>query len=239
MTYFFVIDGTDGVGKATQVKTLAERLEAQGYRVVLLDFPNYKSDSSAAVRMYLRGDLGDNPEDVNPYMCGSFYAVDRFINYTQKYKKYFEENQEDGKDTIILSDRYVSANIIHQGGKIADRRKRREYVKWCYDYECGLCGLPVEDMTIILTMPHEISQKLMTQRYDGDESKKDIHEKNIDYLKECSIRLKDSMDYLNYLDVNGKSVNWVQIDCSNGDSIRSIMSINNEIMDLIKKVMNK
>ena len=233
MIKFFVIDGTDGTGKATQVALLGERLEKLGYRVVKLDFPNYESNSSAAVKMYLGGELGDDPTKLNPYVCGTFYAVDRFINYIQNFKKYFENESEDGRDTVILSDRYLSANIIHQGGKIKDRKERRKYTKWCYDYECGLCGLPVEDMTIILSMPPAVSQKLMSQRYNGDESKKDIHEKNVNYLEDCVNKLNDSIDYLQYVDVNGKNVKWRLVNCSDGEKVRSIEHINDEILALV------
>lgn len=233
MTKFIVIDGTDGVGKATQVALLGERLEKLGYRVIKMDFPNYDSESSAAVKMYLNGKLGENASELNPYMCGSFYAVDRFINYTQTFKKYFEEESPDGRDTIVLSDRYLSANIIHQGGKIESHKGRRDYARWCYEYECGLCGMPVEDMTVILTMPPEVSQKLMSKRYAGDETKKDIHEKDVDYLRKCIERIRESAEYLQYVDINNKKVNWKIIDCSCGDSIRTIDDINEELLSIV------
>ena len=181
MAKFIVIDGLDGCGKATQVAELKKKLEERGYSVYTLDFPNYNSESSAAVKMYLNGEIGDNPSKLNPYMCASFYAVDRFINFEQKYKKIFEDND----NTIILSDRYLSANIIYQGEKIDSDDERYDFIRWCYEYECGLCGLPIEDATIVLTLPPEVSQKLLEKRYAGDTSKKDIHEKDVNYLNEC------------------------------------------------------
>ena len=120
MAKFIVIDGLDGCGKATQTDLLRQKLEEMGKRVVKIEFPKYDSDSSAAVRMYLNGELGDDPIKLNPYMCGSFYAVDRFIQYVTDWHKYFAEDD----NTVIIADRYLSANIIHQGGKIDNRDER-------------------------------------------------------------------------------------------------------------------
>lgn len=236
MAHFIVIDGLDGCGKATQTELLRQELERRGKKVVKISFPNYESDSSAPVRMYLGGKLGDNPELLNPYMCGSFYAVDRFIQYVTDWKKYFDEDD----NTVILADRYLSANIIHQGGKIDDNLSLLNYIRWCYDYECKLCGLPREDMTIVLTVKPEVSQKLMTQRYNGNESKKDIHEADIDYLNHCYNRLSQSVKMIK----DNGIANWKHIDCTeyspNGDdndSIQSVDYIHEKIMYYVDKVI--
>lgn len=228
MAKFIVIDGLDGCGKATQTKLLKESLEKEGKKVVTIDFPKYDSDSSAAVRMYLNGELGKDPNLLNPYMCGTFYAVDRFIQYVTDWKKYFEEDD----NTIIIADRYLSANIIHQGGKIEDRDMRLRYAYWCYGLECERCGLPKEDITILLTVKPEISQKLMTNRYKGDESKKDIHESSIDYLNTCYDRIK----WTAYDIKMNKLANWEHIDCGNseGTGIQSIEDIQTTIRNIIK-----
>lgn len=144
MAKFIVIDGLDGCGKATQTELLREALEKMGKKVVKIDFPKYDSDSSAAVRMYLNGELGDDPTALNPYMCGTFYAVDRFIQYVTDWKKYFDEDD----NTVVIADRYLSANIIHQGSKLNSKVDRTEYTKWCYDLECNKAGLPREDLRL-------------------------------------------------------------------------------------------
>lgn len=228
MAKFIVIDGLDGCGKATQTKLLKEALEKEGKKVVTIDFPKYSSDSSAAVRMYLGGELGSDPNKLNPYMCGTFYAVDRFIQYVTDWKKYFDEDD----NTVIISDRYISANIIHQGGKLEDRDARWKYASWCYGFECGLCNLPKEDITILLTVKPEISQKLMTSRYNGDESKKDIHEASIEYLNTCYDRLKWTAHDIK----KSKLANWEHLDCGNtdGTAIKSIEEIHLAIRDIIK-----
>ena len=231
MAKFIVIDGLDGCGKATQTDLLREALEKIGKKVVKIDFPKYDSDSSAAVRMYLNGELGNDPTALNPYMCGTFYAVDRFIQYVTDWKKYFDEDD----NTVIIADRYLSANIIHQGGKIEYQYERLDYADWCYDLECNKCGLPKEDATIILTIKPEISQKLMSERYKGDESKKDIHEANLDYLKSCYDRLKVTSNDINV----SKLANWICIDCEdeNGESVDTRENIHNKIMKYINQIL--
>lgn len=233
MAKFIVIDGLDGCGKATQVEKVADRLKAEGYKVVIMSFPNYSSDSSAAVKMYLNGDLGNNPSLLNPYVCSSFYAIDRFINYIQNYKKYFEEDD----NTIILADRYLSANIIYQGAKISESNARHLFIKWEYDYECGLCGMPVEDATILLTIPPIVSQKLLSKRYNGDESKKDIHESNIDYLNHCYNALSDTVNWIN----NNCIANWKWLDCydKQSENIKTVDEITESILNEIGSIIGR
>jgi len=190
MAKFIVIDGLDGCGKAVQTKLLKEELEKQNYKVIQISFPNYESDSSAPVRMYLNGEIGKDAKLLNPYMCSTFYTVDRCIQYITDWKKYFEEDD----NTIILADRYISANVIHQAGKIKSKKEREEFIEWLYDFECDKCSLPREDITILLTVEPKISQKLMSKRYNNDDSKKDIHEADINYLTECYNRLGESLD---------------------------------------------
>lgn len=235
MARFIVIDGLDGCGKATQTELLKQALEKMGKKVVKISFPDYDSDSSAPVKMYLSGKLGDDPELLNPYMCGSFYAVDRFIQYVTDWKKYFDEDD----NTIIIADRYLSANIIHQGGKIEDKAEREKYIKWCYEYESNLCGLPKEDVTILLTVLPKVSQKLMTERYNGHEEKKDIHEANIGYLNNCYNSLSETLDIIKHNNI----ANWVSIDCTeyssdnNNLTIKDIDTIHAEVMKCIKGII--
>lgn len=235
MAKFIVIDGLDGCGKATQTELLRLYLESKGKKVVKIDFPKYESDSSAAVRMYLEGKLGNDAKALNPYMCGSFYAVDRFIQYVTDWKKYFDEDD----NTVIIADRYLSANIIHQGGKISNRDDRLHYANWCYELECYYCGLPKEDITIVLTVKPEISQKLMTSRYKGDETKKDIHEADLGYLNDCYERLKITINDLSN-ENSGGYTNWVHIKCEDetGENVDTRENIHNNIVGIVNKLLN-
>ncbi len=174
----FIIEGIDGSGKSTQLKMLKERFEAEGREVVTLKFPVYDDLSSGPVRMYLNGELGSNPDDINAFAASSFYAIDRYASY----KKSWEGAYKDGK--LILSDRYTVSNIIHQSSKLP-LEERPPFIEWLYDLEFGKLGIPMPDMIFYLDVPPQISVKKMEERYGGNAEKKDIHEKDNGYLQRC------------------------------------------------------
>lgn len=211
-----VIEGLDGSGKSTQIELLKSKLN--GKLVKQIKLPDYDSPSSTLVKMYLHGDFGKNPDDVNAYAASAFYAVDRFANYKSKWKDYYDEGY------IIISDRYTTSNAYHQSTKIP-RENWSEYFKWLEDFEYNLIGIPKPDKVIYLDMPIEISQKMMSSRYSGDESKKDIHESNIDYLLKC----RESAL------VAAEEMCWNVIKCNIGDSPRSIEDIGDEIFRIVSE----
>ena len=182
----------------------------------LAQLPDYDSESSALVKMYLRGDFGKDPGDVNAYAASAFYAVDRFANYKMKWKSFYDNGD------IIISDRYATSNAYHQATKI-EKSERAEFFKWLEDFEYGLIGVPKPDAVIYLDMPIEISQKMMSERYHGDETKKDIHESNLDYLYKCRDAALDAAE----------KMGWYVVKCNDGDSPRSIESIGDEIYSII------
>lgn len=165
-----VLEGLDGSGKATQAKLLAEHLAAQGVPVQKITFPDYASDSSALVKMYLAGQFGQHPDDVNAYAASSFYAVDRYASYKTSWGSFYEQGG------VIIADRYTTSNAVHQCSKLP-QEQWEEYLHWLFDYEFRLLGLPAPDRVIYLQVDPAVSQRLMTQRYHGDESKKDVHER--------------------------------------------------------------
>lgn len=211
-----VIEGLDGSGKSTQIEFLKEKLK--GKNVHQIKLPDYDSKSSALVKMYLGGEFGKNPEDVNAYAASAFYAVDRFANYKTKWKEYYDNGD------IIISDRYTTSNAYHQATKIAPE-KRGEFFSWLEDFEYNLIAIPKPDIVIYLDMPVEISQKMMTSRYSGDENKKDIHESNVKYLLQCREAALSA----------AKEMGWNVIKCNNGDEPRTIEDIGNEIFDIISR----
>jgi len=228
MGKLIVIDGLDGSGKATQVGRLYSYLQSLGKNVYKASFPEYKSDSSKAVRMYLNGELGRDPYELNPYMCSAFYAVDRAIQFTQSLLDLYSKD-----DSIILCDRYISANIIYQASKLDTEEERKKLFDWLYDTEVNKFGIPHEDITIVLSVPVDVSQKLMSKRYKDDESKKDIHESNIKFLIDCYNNMRLA---LNYLPTQGH--NWVEIDCSNNSGgIRDIEDIEQDILKTIAPIV--
>lgn len=216
-----VIEGLDGSGKSTQIEILTSKLmKSEENKIKQIKLPDYESDSSAVVKMYLNGDFGKEPEDVNAYAASSFYAVDRFANYKTKWKAEYDSG------FIILADRYATSNAYHQATKLP-KEEWTSYFNWLEDYEYNKLGVPKPDAVIYLDMPIEISQKMMSSRYSGDESKKDIHEANVEYLKKCRFAAFEA----------AKAMNWSIIDCSNGDSPRSKESISREIEDLLKGII--
>ena len=137
MGKLFVIDGTDGSGKQTQLKRLQERLTEEGINYKTVSFPNYDSPSSSLVKMYLSGEFGEDAKQISPYIASSFYAVDRYATYKKDFEKYYNEGG------IILADRYTTANMIHQAGKIQNKEERKKLLDWIWDLEFNMYGLPV------------------------------------------------------------------------------------------------
>lgn len=228
MGKLIVIDGLDGSGKATQSEILYNELKLAGRNVYKVSFPDYDSKSSEAVKMYLHGEIGKDASKLNPYMCGLFYTIDRAIQFNNKIFDIYSQ-----EDSIIICDRYISANIIHQGGKLKSKNEQLKYFDWIYDTEVNKVGLPKEDLTIILSVPVQTSQKLINQRYNSNNSLKDIHESNINYLEMCYNTVENAINHL-----NSKGYNWVKIDCSDGDGgILSIDTISTLIKNEVYKII--
>ena len=211
-----VIDGLDGSGKQTQAGILCQRLGELGYRVRPLSFPDYESDSSALVKMYLGGRLGSSPDDVNAYAASSFYAVDRVASYLNVWRTDYKSYD------YIIADRYTTSNIIHQMSKLpADQRD--SYIDWLFDYEYRRLELPAPDMVMYLDVTPAVSQRLLQERYRGDDSKKDIHEKAADYLLRC----RESAVYA------CEKLSWRVIRCDDGSAMRTIEDIADEILAIV------
>lgn len=174
-----VIDGLDGSGKATQSALLAERMAKHNPRGArLISFPDYESPSAALVKMYLSGQFGSSAGDVNAYAASSFYAVDRYASYRQ----YWEADYKLGKD--ILANRYATSNMIHQMGKLP-QSEWDSFRKWVKEYEYEKLGLPEPDQVLFLDIEPSLSARLLAARYQGDETKKDIHEADLKYQLHC------------------------------------------------------
>ena len=178
MGKIMVIDGLDGCGKSTQLQMLDDALKAQGIEYHQISFPDYAQPSSALVKMYLGGDLGGSPAAVNAYAASSFYAVDRYASY----KCFWQQDYEAG--IPIVAARYTTSNAIHQMTKCPES-EWDTFLDWLEEYEYNLLGLPRPDKVLFLDMPPEVSQKLLEKRYDGDADKKDIHERDKEYLLNC------------------------------------------------------
>lgn len=210
-----VLDGLDGSGKSTQFALLQKTMEQSGRRVCPISFPDYGEPSSALVKMYLAGEFGSDANSVNAYAASSFYAVDRYASY----KKFWQKDYEEG--ALVLAARYTTSNAIHQMGKLP-RNKWDAYLDWLMDYEYRLLELPKPDLVIFLDMPPEVSQKLLSERYGGDEAKKDIHENNRAYLLSC----REAALYA------AKRQGWTVLPCSEKGAARSIDEIQKDLVKL-------
>lgn len=221
MGKLFVIDGTDGSGKQTQFQQLQESLLKDGIDYKVVSFPNYDSPSSALVQMYLSGEFGENAKEISPYIASTFYAADRYATFQTGYKKYYEDGG------IILADRYTTANMVHQAGKIKDEKEREKFLNWLWDFEFNLYGLPVPNEVFFLNMPVEKSIELMKDRENKftHQEKKDIHERDVNHLKDA---------YEAACDVS-KKYNWYEIKCVKNNEIRTIEDIHQEIYNEVKK----
>lgn len=215
-----VFEGTDGSGKSTQFKLLCDRLNRQGTSFTRLVFPQYREPSSALIRMYLAGEFGSHPSDVNPYAASAFYAVDRYASW----KKVWGETYEQGG--LILADRYTTSNAVHQAGKIPEE-EQPPFLDWLTDFEYGKLGLPRPDAVVYLDMPTEESVKLLRSREAATHTQADIHEVDTEYLALCrKTALKAAQHY-----------GWYRVECVRDGQVRSIADIHSEIWTYLSTIL--
>ena len=209
-----VIEASDGSGKATQAKLLYDRLAAENFNVKKVEFPDYKSNSSALIKMYLRGEFGTDPNDVNPYAASTFYTVDRYASFKKDWESFYQNGG------IVIADRYVTSNMVHQAAKISSNAERKEFLDWLWDLEFIKFKLPVPDCVIFLDMPPEFSQRLIINRSNkAGEQEKDIHERNLDYL----------VHSYNNACALGLEYGWRRVSCIQDGQLRSIEEIHGDI----------
>ena len=216
-----VIEGLDGSGKSTQEELLRKRLSESGIKVNFIKLPNYDDPACELVKMYLAGRFGKKAGDVNAYAASSFFAVDRYVSYNCYWKEAYKNGE------VFLADRYTTSNAYHQLTK-TDRADWDSYLEWLEDFEYNKMGIPRPDAVIYLDMPIEVSQKLMTGRYKGDESKKDIHEKDVEYLKSC----REAADYA------CRKLGWERVECSADGEPLPIEAISDSIYNYVIKALN-
>lgn len=209
---FIDLEGLDGCGKTTQTELVCKRLESDGIAYKKIKLPDYDSESSILVRKYLNGDFGNKPNDVNAYATSVLYAADRFASYTEKWKNDYLSGK------LVFADRYTPANAIYQMTKL-DKSEWAEYLDWLFDFEYRKIGIPEPDKVIFLDMPVEISQRLMTERYNGDENKKDVHEADVAFLNRCREAALYAAD----------KCGWVVVNCAENGKPLSIESINDRV----------
>ena len=218
---FIVIDGTDGSGKATQTKSLVERLKKEGRKVKELDFPQYGKKSAALVEEYLNGNFG-TAQEVGSYRASIFYACDRYAA-SFRVKAWLSEGN------IVVSNRYVTANMGHQGGKIKNKRERDKYFRWLYDLEYNIFSIPKPDINLILHVDAAVAQKLVDSKGKRDyikNGKRDIHENDLKHLRDAEKI---------YLEIAQGFPGFQLIECAKGGSIISKKEISDLVWNKLKK----
>lgn len=217
-----VIEGVDGSGKETQSRLLHEYFKRNRLPIMHLSYPRYERESSALVKMYLRGDFGTDPDSISPYVSSTFFAADRYASFKTEYEEFYLGGG------WILADRFTTSNMIHQGGKISDPEERKKFLDWLLDFEYNLYQIPKPDAVFFLDLPPDISLIRISDRSNKitNDKEKDIHERSRDHLMQayaaaCSI----ASDY-----------GWQRVDCMDGEREKSIEEIHREIVDKVKEI---
>lgn len=212
------IEGLDGSGKETQTALLREELRARGINVASISFPMYGKPSAALVEDYLHGGFGEYAEEVNAYAASSFFAMDRLVSYLKEWRKIYESVD------VLIADRYVTSNAIHQCSKLP-QSQWKEFTDWLLYYEHDLLDLPRPDLVFYLRLDTATSQRLLAKRYDGDLSKRDVHERDFDYLERSRKAAEWCCEYLN----------WIPFDCTLSSEMRNKADVHAEIMSKVIK----
>ncbi|MBE7042377.1 MAG: thymidylate kinase [Ruminococcaceae bacterium] len=220
MGKLIVIEGVDASGKQTQTELLYQRLP----KAKRVSFPDYQSQSSALVKMYLNGEFGTHADDVSPEVASVFFACDRYASYKQKWGNYYQNGG------IILADRYVTSNLIHQTCKIQEEDYRQQFICWLEEFEYGLMKLPKPDLVVFLDMPPEYAAQLMANRSNKitGEEQKDIHEKDSGYMRRA---------YDNAVAV-AEQMGWKRLVCAENGVIKTPEEISQEVWNLVAELLN-
>ena len=220
MGKLIVIEGTDGSGKSTQFKLLSEHLEKDQVAFKHLVFPRYSEESSALIRMYLGGQFGSKPSDVNAYAASAFYAVDRYASYKMDWGNWYENGG------LVLSDRYTTSNAVHQASK-EEGQARQDYLKWLYEFEYDKLGLPRPDLTIYLDVPTDYTEKLLRSREQATNTQADIHEQDMQYLATCRTCGRAAAEFYG----------WKIIHCVKDGTMRTMEDIHQEIYAAVQQCL--
>ena len=212
MGKLIVIEGTDGSGKSTQFRLMTEHLQQDQIAFKRLVFPRYDQESSALIRMYLGGQFGSKPSDVNAYAASSFYAVDRYASYKQDWGQWYEEGG------LVVSDRYTTSNAVHQASKESGEA-RSAFLDWLYEFEYKQLELPRPDLVIYLDVPTDFTEKMLRGREQATNTTADIHEKDMAYLATCRETGRAAAAHYG----------WTVIQCVRDGAMRSIADIHQQI----------
>lgn len=218
-----VIEGTDGVGKSTQFARLCRRAEEEGIPFQKLVFPQYQEESSALIRMYLAGEFGSRPGDVNPYAASAFYAVDRYASWKKVWQDWYRAGG------LVLADRYTTSNAVHQTSKLAED-EQGPFLDWLRDFEYEKLGLPAPDLVLLLDVPTDRTEAMLRQRENATRTKGDIHETDSAYLAACRSAARRAAE----------AWGWTRISCVDGTGqMRPIEEIHEELWQAVRPLLER
>ncbi len=220
MGKLIVLEGTDGSGKSTQFRLLTERLLREGKEFQTLVFPQYSEESSALIRMYLAGEFGSKPEDVNAYAASTFYAVDRYASYKKVWQGYYEGGG------LMLADRYTTSNVVHQGSKLPVEQQNA-FLTWLEEFEFDRLGLPRPDLVIYLDVSTLSSEAMMRKREQQTHTHADIHEQDQEYLRHCRQTGRTA----------AAKYGWQIVQCERNGAMRTIEDIHEEVYRLVNNCL--
>ena len=222
MGKLIVIEGTDGSGKSTQFRLLTQHLQAENRAFQQLVFPQYAEPSSSLIRMYLRGEFGSNPSDVNAYAASTFFAVDRYASYKKVWGQWYEQGG------LVVSDRYTTSNAVHQASKEPEE-KQRAFLKWLYELEYDHMGLPRPDLVIYLDVPTDFTEMLLRSREQITNTHADIHEADTAYLATCRRTGRAAAAFYG----------WTVVQCVQDGKMRTMEDIHEEIYRHVAKCLEE
>ena len=211
-----VLEGTDGSGKATQARLLAQHLAREGRAFREIDFPRYGNPFAEPAKLYLDGALGAHAGDVNAYAASVLFAVDRFASYKEDWGGAYEAGE------LILANRYTTSNAVHQASKLP-AGEREAYLRWLFDLEYHRMGLPAPDLVIYLDLPTELSEAMLRKRQQATGTHADIHEQDEDYHRAC----RDNARSI------ARQLGWTVVRCDRDGTVRPPEDIHREIWDLV------
>jgi len=222
-----VIDGTDGSGKATQVAYLMDKLKKEGYKTKMVDFPEYYKNFFGKFIGHCLSEQYYNWLNVHPKIASVMYAADRWES-SEEMREWLK------KGYIVVANRYVSANQIHQGGKIKSAKKRADFIKWLDQMEYEVFKIPKPDLTLYLSLPISIVTKLLKDRDSSKmkreylKKKKDVHEEDINFLinsRKSALKLEKEVS------------NFIKIECSENGKILSREQVHDMVYKEVKKII--